>query len=521
MEFIGQKGEFDDCFVYENLIVLVEYTTSSSSNVSDHLKHKKIIFDRVVENSQRFLAYLESEVPAFANRLEAYHQDRYRLCIVYCSRNEFDEAIKFVVDSPRYLDYPLLKYFEKLASSIKLSALPELLHFFEIAPNEIGENGRMKTTVAHVHYPGSLLPEEASGFPKGYKVTSFYADAGSLLERAFVLRRKGWRSSQEAYQRMLIPSKIEAIRSALRTKGQVAINNIIATLPSDVQPIGSDGHPLKPSDLTETKPVTITLPLRANSIGLIDGQHRLFSYYRTKEDDETIARLRHQQNLLVTGIIYPPNLTAYEAERFEAGLFLTINSNQSSAPPDLRQEIEVILNPFSPTAISKQVMERLSASGPLFGQVERYFYDKGKLKTSSIVNYGLAPLLKLNGDDTIFKRFSHPHKGELMSQSREVLEDYIQFSVSSINQFLSAVKSNVPKERWTTDAKVPDRLLSVTFINGFLITMRKLIENGKSLEFDDLHVALADFGSFNTKPFSSSQYNRMAESIAKKYFGIN
>jgi hypothetical protein len=56
-------------------------------------------------------------------------------------------------------------------------------------------------------------------------------------------------------------------------------------------------------------------------------QHRLFSYYKAREDDQTIAKLRHQQNLLVTGIIYPKGLNEKEAERFEAALFLSINSN--------------------------------------------------------------------------------------------------------------------------------------------------------------------------------------------------
>lgn len=55
INFLSQDGEFDDCFISENLIVLAEYTTSSSSKISDHIKHKKIIFDRVNENQEDFL----------------------------------------------------------------------------------------------------------------------------------------------------------------------------------------------------------------------------------------------------------------------------------------------------------------------------------------------------------------------------------------------------------------------------------------------------------------------------------
>lgn len=519
IKFLDQKGELDDCYIYENLILFVEYTTSNSEKTIGHLKHKKIIFDKISENAPAFIAYLRERFSAFDERLShGYHEDRLRVKIVYCSRFDFDEAAKKVVDTPAYLDFPLLKYFENVVSAIKLSALPEFLDFLGIDPTEIGENGVVKKPGALDPYHGSILPEEASGFPKGYKVVSFYADADSLLKRAFVLRRNGWRGSKGAYQRLIIRAKVEAIRAALKSQGQVSINNVIATLPPDVMPIGKDGHTVKPTLLTKTEPVTITLPSRPNSIGLIDGQHRLFSYYRAKVDDPAIAKLRHEQNLLVTGIIYPPNVSALEAERFEASLFRSINSNQTNARRDLLQEIEVILDPFSPIAISKQVISRLSASGPLFGHVERYFYDKGKLKTSSIVSYGLVPLMKLSGKDSFFSLFPKEKQSLLLDGDGAALDEYIQFSTNLINIFLSSVRANIAAERWTTDIKQPRRLLTVTFVNAFLITIRMLIENKHAIEPASLKQALANFDKFQTKPFSSSQYNRMAEKIIERYF---
>lgn len=74
VEILGRKGEFDDCFIYENLLVLIEYTTSSSDNVSTHLKLKKIIFDRVVENQEEVIKYLRGKFPLFEARLkDGYH----------------------------------------------------------------------------------------------------------------------------------------------------------------------------------------------------------------------------------------------------------------------------------------------------------------------------------------------------------------------------------------------------------------------------------------------------------------
>jgi DGQHR domain-containing protein len=518
--FGGQAGEFDDVFLYENLLLLIEYTTSQSSDVTGHLKNKKILFSKVMADTKGFMAYLRTKSTKFDERLgKSFHADKYIIKIMYCSLNSYDEAIKKIVDEPIYLDYPILKYFEKLASVIKMSAMPEVLAFLGLDPTAVAQRGVFPSKSQSDSYDGSILPEWSSGFPPGYKVVSFYVDAAALLSRAYVLRRDGWRGSFHAYQRMVLGSKIEAIRRTLKSDRRVFVNNIIATLPSDVHPEHPGGKTADITTMNNTEPVKIRLPKRANSIGLIDGQHRLYSYYETKEDDEEIARLRNQQNLLVTGVIYPEGLSRAKAERFEATLFLSINSNQTNAPTPLRQEIEVFLSPFSPTAIGRQVMQRLAKSGPLANHVENYFFDKGKLKTSSIVSYGLGPLIKLSGENSLFKLFRHPQKDEIANErSATGLEAYLQFATSTINLFLNAVKANVDPSRWTPDTAVENRLLTVTYVNSFLITLRLLIEHKYKLNFDKLNASLKGLNGFNFKSYHSSQYARMAEKIYEKYF---
>jgi hypothetical protein len=134
--------------------------------------------------------------------------------------NQFDESVKITVDKPVYFDFPILKYFEKLAGIIRVSALSELLAFLGVDPTQVAKDGIFPSKSHAVSYDGSLLPESSSGFPSGYKVVSFYADAAALLSRAYVLRRDGWRGSYQAYQRMVSGTKIEAIRKTLRRKNE-------------------------------------------------------------------------------------------------------------------------------------------------------------------------------------------------------------------------------------------------------------------------------------------------------------
>ena len=184
-------------------------------------------------------------------------------------------------------------------------------------------------------------------FGKGYKVISFYVDSEALLSRCYVLRKDGWEDRGQLYQRMISKKKIEAIRRYLLDQKRVFINNIIVTLPSDTKLLILNNNTQDISKLMKTAPVKIQLPSEYNSVGLIDGQHRVFSYYEGGAHEEAIEKLRRQQNLLVTGIIYPPSVAAQDKTKFEATLFLEINSTQTNAKSDLKQAIGLLLHPFS------------------------------------------------------------------------------------------------------------------------------------------------------------------------------
>lgn len=286
LSFEGQAGEFDDAFLHENLLVLVEYTASQSSDVTKHIKNKSILIDKVDKNPLGLVKQLRESQPAFDARFgEKFHPSKIILRQVYCSRYDFDSAVKDNVDQLVYMDFPSAKYFEKICSAVRMSALPEVLQFLRVDPAKVAKAGVITQAEGLHHFHGSILPDSASGFPASYKVVSFYADAASLLRRSYVLRRDGWRGSFQAYQRMIVPTKIEQIRKKLRSDGQVFVNNLIATLPSDVHPVNEKGITVDISLLEETAPVKISLPDRPNSIGLIDGQHRLFSYYEDRQDD--------------------------------------------------------------------------------------------------------------------------------------------------------------------------------------------------------------------------------------------
>jgi len=519
--FDNRTTDFDDVFVYENVIVLTEYTTAQSSNVGDHLKNKKIVYDKIISSQQPFLTFLKTKFPNAAAYLASkYHPSLVIIKILYCSRYDFDQNHKTNVPGPVYLDYPALRYFGVVTNAIKCSARYEFLHFMGVDLLKVGTDGAIPVGTSSHNYTGSILPEAHSNFDDGFKVVSFYADADALLRTCYVLRKDGWHNSENLYQRMISTRKIESIRTYLKTQKRVFINNIIVTLPSDVHPLNDKNQTIDTKALVNTAPVKIQIPSRANSIGIIDGQHRVFAYHQTAPDDSEIALLRLQQNLLVTGIIYPPNIHEIDREKFEARLFLEINSTQTNAKPDLKQAIGLVIAPFSNESVAARVLSGLSKVGPLANFMEQNFYDVGKLKTASIVSYGLRPLVKMSGNDSLFSIWQHADKGAVANATNsQALQEYTDFCVSKINSTLGSIRRNLAPARWTANRKIQDRVISTTYINSFLIVIRMLIERGTDLEHEALAKKFAKIGQFDFSAYRSSQYNRMAEKIVTTYFG--
>lgn len=512
--FDGVKSEFDDAFKFENIIILVEHTLSKAENVGPHLKAKAHLYERIRKDPSGFLKVLSPLVPGMAGALkDGYIDDQRIVRVLYSSKAEVRSEHQQLCSEVSFLAQAGLRYFHKLASTIKKSARFELFDFLGIPPEEIGSGGVVKSGADASTFHGSLLPEAHSNFPQGFKVVSFYVDPATVLKRAYVLRRDGWKDALNMYQRMILPAKIASIRRYLKEKHRVFANNVVLTLPDDTELLGVDKKALDHKSLTKSSPVNIRIPDRANTIGIIDGQHRIFSYYEDIDADPLIDQFRNQQNLLATGIVYPSNTSDEEKQRFEAGLFLEINSNQSAAKSDLKQAISLILEPFAPLSIARRVVQNLAENGPLDGILERNLFDAGKLKTTTIVSYGMQPLVKLSGSDSLFSIWNNPDKDKLRERIDIILlGQYISFAEDHIRDFMIIARKALSSGKWSIREKGGAGILTVTSINGLLILMRNLIASGE-LDANKLHVNLDPLDGIDFGAAKSSQYAALAAKL--------
>ncbi|QXI06555.1 DGQHR domain-containing protein [Pseudomonas tensinigenes] len=518
----SRTTELDGIYVHQNIIVIVEDTVSSSPN--EHLAKKCVIFSLINEHPIEFIKCLCEQIPEFKEYISSndFTEKDYIIRLAYFSMNKVGDEHKENANKHDVyiIERPLTNYFIALAKTLHQTTKYEIFKYLNIKYSDIGQNkGKSRNTSRSHSYEAFLLPEENSSYPTGYKVVTFYADPKSLLEKSYVLRKNGWLTPNLSYQRILDSKKIKNMRKYLSDKGRVYVNNIIATLPAETKfDDPATSNQLRQDQLDETKPVRVTLPDEFNIIGIIDGQHRIFSYHEGVDAHELqIKKLRSKQNLLVTGIIHQPNISDQDRVQFEARLFQEINSQQTKVKSSLTQEIELIVNPYSTVAIAKAVVSRLSKAGALKEKLEEHIFDtENKLKISSIVTYGLKPLVKRDGDDSLFHAWSNSEqKANLLLHKREALDAYIDFCTNEINLLLNAVKFNsLQYWRVNDDSKI----LTPTSVNGFLSALRLIIKNGRPRDVDTYRTQLEKISEFDFKIYKSSQWNQLGIKLFSQYF---
>ncbi len=526
----GRTGELDDIFVYENVLVLVEHTTGQAG--SEHVLKKKPFFDKIQADVPGFLQIARQKFPELLKQLSAKYDDsHYKVRIMYVSL--YDVAKETVDTCPDvyFIDAGLRKYFYALGNTIHSSARVEFFSYLKLKWSDIGESTLTAATQSR-EYVGQLLPESMSSYPKGFRVVSFYADPESLILGAYVLRRDGWRDSSHLYQRILIKGKISKMRKYLIERKRVFVNNVIVTLPDStaLNDPSAKGANLPAQDLNKARPITVSIPVDYGTIGIIDGQHRVFCYHEGIDTFESqIAVLRKRQHLLVTGIIYPSLMTQKAKLEFEARLFLEVNDTQTRARPALRQDIETIVRPFSGIAVARRVIAELSKKGPYAGLFQlSYFDSSAKIKTSSIVSYGLRPLVKFDGADSLYAAWSNSKKANLKAREGKftkgagydddlkLLDAYVEFCVKSLNDFLLAAKLSYGASNWNVDVKTPSDLLRPTSINGLIACLRRVIESG--LPLDEHNKRLHNLSAVKFSGFKSSSWDTLGETIFKKHY---
>jgi DGQHR domain-containing protein len=524
--FGKKKGELDNVFVYKNVVLVCEDTISATGNVRNHLKNKKLLFDEIASNKKEFIDWLEKTFTDEMTACGSYPANRYKVFFLYFSK----VGVKLEADDidlfhpVRVIQPSTFNYFYKMASNIRYSSRSDILRYLNLESKDIGSANSgsaaktIETTIIH--------PVENTGMENGVKLVSFMLSAETLLNNCYVLRKDNWQDSIQLYQRLIERDRIQSIRKYLARKKTTFINNIIVSLPDGTTFQDTNGQPVQPEEVEHFQAHKMLIPDELNSICVIDGQHRIFAHYEGADSLEPeIAKLRDKFHLLVTGLIFPVDMNALERRKFESSIFLDINSEAKQVPPDVLLFIETLSDPFSDLGISRQVLDRMNRSGPFEGLFQMSLMEESRIKTSSIIKFALRYLVAIAATPAATSLFAYWGDSETRTKlveerSPELLDEYLNWCASQINQYFGAVKEKYKTEWNDKESKV----LSTTAINGFLIAFRRSLPAlgvkdfaGYSTLFGGLTI---DFRKGNFA-YASSQYAMFSRVILADGFQLN
>ena len=521
----NRRIEIDAAYIKDNIVLLCEDTVGQNTKSNRaHVMKKQDAAEKIKNDQHGFLNWFKAQSPVAAKLVEEFGESRIKIFSLYFSKyhgNWTDE------DTARYsclrlTHVRILEYFHWIAQCIKRSAIYELYRYLGLKMRDVGViSNRSEDSVfdAPIVYPTQFI-----GGDDRVRVVSFMISAEDLLKIAYVMRRDGWENPDIVYQRLIEKNKIKQIREFLCANQTTFYNNIIAVLPDSVK-VEAPG--LAPQSIfsvaDETQKWTkLSISKDFNTIGIIDGQHRVYAYHEGGKSDDKVSKLRRKLHLLVTGIVFPASMSEQEKRKVQSKIFVDINGNAKPVDAGLLLHIGNIQAPLADTSIAQDVIDVLNQSGLFEDKFQESRLASGKLRTASIIKFALRYLVAISPADGKGSFISH-WNGDvtiLKNGDIEAKKSYVSYCARCLNDYFLSVKKTFDKDwKWYgSDTLLP----SVVAINGFVLALSKVLlkEAPQSTEyylerFKNLKI---DFSKRKFR-YRSSQYHKFAHQIVKDSWG--
>src|SRR5690606_30715178 len=115
-QYDGRTSEMDDIFVYENIVLITEYTIG---NPGTHLLKKNYFYDKVLGQPRDFIDFIlkEEKLSSFRKYYDEHIDSHFStnqliIGILYCSKKSISDEHKSLVKNVRYFDYDIVQYFK-------------------------------------------------------------------------------------------------------------------------------------------------------------------------------------------------------------------------------------------------------------------------------------------------------------------------------------------------------------------------------------------------------------------------
>jgi len=520
----NRRIEIDAAYVKDNVVLLCEDTVGKKNN-SDHVLKKQEAAEIIQNDKRGFLKWFTETSSIAARQIESFGASRIKVYSLYFSKyhGNWTEEDNSRYSCLRLIPVRVLEYFRWMSQCIKRSAIYEVYRYLGLKMRDVGViNNRGEDSIfdAPIVYPTQFI-----GGDDRVRVVSFMISAADMLKIAYVMRRDGWENSEVVYQRLIERNKIKKIREFLCANKTTFYNNIIAVLPDTVKVVSSRGSTKSIFDVSdETQWTNLSIPKDFNTVGVIDGQHRVYAYHEGGKNEDKVSVLRNKLHLLVTGIVFPSSMSEIEKRKVQSKVFVDINGNAKPVDASLLLHIRKMQAPLEDTSIAQDVIDCLNRHGLFEEQFQESRLSVGKIRTASIVKFALRYLVAIvpvDGKGSFIKYWDGDIEA-LKNEDADAKNAYVGYCAKVLNAYFQGVKQAFDKD-WKWEGG--DTLLpSVVAINGFLLALSKVLlkESPMSTEYYLAHFMKlkVDFSKKKFK-YRSSQYHKFAHQIVKEAWGID
>lgn len=471
----SKDGEVDAILLHKNIICLVGINKGKGSDV-----HKEIekFFDKLDKIEKVENLKLELEITAKhgkkidekaknANEMLKQIQDHINkisksyniilLKIFFCPDKEIEtDVIRGERSKAKIIiDKDLFEYFEEVLNRLsKEYFFKDFMHFLNIKKIDLAKKSASKS-----RKPGRSSP---------FKVTRLELEKEKIIMYSLSLRveeildyvtvlRMAQKYSKKGFQRMIKSNRLDKINREYLDKNETFPNNVIIALDPELYK--------KESNFYDSNDEEITFFDEYNSLIVIDGQHRLFSFVKGNKLD------RH---ILIT-LIFFKGEDKDEKYLLMDRMFYKINKTQERIDPNLSFILKARIDPESDEYFWHEVFMRLNRKGFF---ANRFSFKESTLRKNetrksiiSVITYGGA--LKLN---KTYKKKGLVALGLDVFYGKDKNEN-INFAFNLLKNYFDAIELALYKQNVNKNNLTPREIGAlIRLLRHFIMTDRNNVE---------------------------------------------
>lgn len=387
----SKKCEIDAVMLYNNIFCLVGINKGISKDVNKEIEKyfekldkiekvsdKQLDLEIISKNEERITSKIELAkelLEEIEKHEKSFSQDYDFILrkVFFCPNIQIEEEIieKERRENKIIIDKDIFEYFQEVLNRLdKRFLFNDFMHFLDIRKVDLEKRGTSRTDK-----PAKSRPHKVTKMELEKDKIIMY----SLCPRVEDIRdwvtvlRMARKYDKKGFQRMVKSTRLNKINQQYLNKNQTFPNNIIIALNTEIYKKESDFY-------NSDNGGEVTFFDEYNSLILIDGQHRYFSFVRGNKLDRFI---------LVTLIFFKNvNVDDLIMEK----LFYKINKTQERIDPNLSLILEAKIDPTSQANFWYNVFKMLDKKGFF---AERFSFKettmrKGEQKKSivSVITYG-------------------------------------------------------------------------------------------------------------------------------------